>query len=64
MPRDGHAFWAELRSSAYVAGGRKLYVTFVRDVSGKLLREEELNHAYCSLKDTEAQLIRSSRLAG
>ncbi|MET0343804.1 MAG: PAS domain S-box protein [Polyangiales bacterium] len=61
--KDGDAFWAELRSSAYLAAGRKLYVTFVRDISGKLLREEELNHAYRSLKDTEAQLIRSSRLA-
>jgi two-component system, NtrC family, sensor kinase len=61
--KDGHPFWAELRSSAYQADGRKLYVTFVRDVSGKLLREQELNQAYQTLKDTEAQLIRSSRLA-
>jgi PAS domain S-box-containing protein len=61
--KDDGVFWAELRSSAYVADGRKLYVTFVRDISGKLLRELELNQAYQTLKDTEAQLIRSSRLA-
>jgi len=61
--KDDGVFWAELRSSAYLAGGRKLYVTFVRDISGKLLREMELNQAYQTLKDTEAQLIRSSRLA-
>jgi PAS domain S-box-containing protein len=61
--KDGAVFWAELRSSAYRADERKLYVTFVRDISGKLLREMELNQAYQTLKDTEAQLIRSSRLA-
>ncbi|HEY6881284.1 MAG TPA: ATP-binding protein [Polyangiales bacterium] len=61
--KDGSSFWGELRSSVYRAGDRKLYVTFVRDVSGNLLREMELNAAYQSLKETEAQLIRSSRLA-
>ncbi len=61
--KDGGLFWAELRSSAYLADGRKLYVTFVRDISGKLLRENELNEAYQSLKNIEGQLIRSSRLA-
>jgi PAS domain S-box-containing protein len=61
--KDGSSFWGELRSSVYRAGERKLYVTFVRDVSGNLLREMELNSAYQSLKETEAQLIRSSRLA-
>jgi PAS domain S-box-containing protein len=61
--KDGSSFWGELRSSGYRAGERKLYVTFVRDVSGNLLREMELNSAYQSLKETEAQLIRSSRLA-
>ncbi|HEX5656890.1 MAG TPA: ATP-binding protein [Polyangiales bacterium] len=61
--KDGSSFWGELRSSAYRAGERKLYVTFVRDVSGNLLREMELNSAYQSIKETEAQLIRSSRLA-
>ena len=61
--RQGDFFWAQLRSSTYEAQGRKLYVTFVRDISGKLLREKELNHAYQALKNTEAQLVRSSRLA-
>jgi PAS domain S-box-containing protein len=61
--RDGTLFWAELRSSTYFARSRKLYVTFVRDVSGTLDREHELNEAYGALKSMEAQLIRSSRLA-
>jgi PAS domain S-box-containing protein len=61
--RDGELFWAELRSSTYYARARKLYVTFVRDVSGNLDREHELNEAYGALKSMETQLIRSSRLA-
>jgi PAS domain S-box-containing protein len=61
--RDGQPFWAELRSSAYCARERRLYVTFIRDISGKLDREKQLNEAYEALRSMEAQLIRSSRLA-
>jgi two-component system NtrC family sensor kinase len=61
--KDGTLFWAELRSSMYRVQDRKLYVTFVRDISARMSREEELGEAYRTLKDKEAQLIRSSRLA-
>ncbi len=61
--KSGRLFWAELRSRAYVADGRKLYVTFVRDVSAIIVREQELSDAYQSLNETELQLVHSSRLA-
>lgn len=61
--RDHSLFWAELRSSVYCVQDRKLYVTFVRDISNKLSREKELKAAYETLKSMENQLIRSSRLA-
>ena len=61
--KDGTLFWAELRSSTYRAHDRKLYVTFVRDISARMSREQEIGDAYRALKEKEAQLIRSSRLA-
>jgi PAS domain S-box-containing protein len=61
--KDGSLFWAELRSHTYRAHERKLYVTFVRDISARMSREQEIVDAYRALKEKEAQLIRSSRLA-
>ena len=61
--KDGSLFWAELRSHTYRVHERKLYVTFVRDISARMSREEEIGDAYRALKEKEAQLIRSSRLA-
>ncbi len=61
--KDGSLFWAELRSSSYRVQDRKLYVTFIRDVSARVCREAEIGEAYRILKEKEAQLIRSSRLA-
>lgn len=61
--KTGRSFWAELRSRSYEADGRKLYVTFVRDVSAVIVREQELSDAYQSLNETELQLVHSSRLA-
>lgn len=61
--KDGSLFWAELRSSTYRVHDRKLYVTFVRDISARMSREQEIGEAYRALKEKEAQLIRSSRLA-
>ena len=63
LKKSGETFWAELRSSAYSFESRKLYVTLVRDVSAHLSREHDLQDAYRSLKETEAHLVRSSRLA-
>lgn len=61
--KDGSQFWAELRSSTYRVHERKLYVTYVRDISARMSREEEIGEAYRALKEKESQLIRSSRLA-
>lgn len=61
--KDGSVFWAELRSSTYLADHRKLYVSFVRDISARLDSEKELQTVQQTLKNLEAQLIRSSRLA-
>src|SRR5690606_2267635 len=61
--KNGVDFWAELRSRVYTAGKRRLYVTFVRDVSAATLRETELSEAYRTLNEAELQLVRSSRLA-
>ncbi len=61
--RDGELFFGELRSGVYHSQGHKLYVTLIRDVSAHLLREAELEQAYQTLKQTEAHLVRSSRLA-
>ena len=61
--KDGSIFWAELRSHTYRVSDRKLYVTFVRDISARMSREQEIGEAYRALKEKEAQLIRSSRLA-
>lgn len=61
--RDGQCFFGDLRSGVYHAEGRKLYVTLVRDISAHLSREADLEEAYRALKDTEAHLVRSSRLA-
>jgi len=60
---DGECFFGDLRSSVYRYEGRKLYVTIVRDISAHLSREADLEQAYRALKDTEAHLVRSSRLA-
>lgn len=61
--QNGEVFFGELRSSAYHAEGRKLYVTLVRDVSAHVSREADLQEAYRALSETESHLIRSSRLA-
>ena len=60
---SGELFFGDLRSSVYHAGGRKLYVTIVRDISAHLSREADLEEAYRALKESEAHLVRSSRLA-
>jgi len=60
---DGSFFFGDLRSSVYRWEGRKLYVTLVRDISADLSREADLEQAYRALKETEAHLVRSSRLA-
>ena len=59
----GERFFGDLRSSVYHTEGGKLYVTLVRDISAHLSREADLEEAYRALKEIEAHLVRSSRLA-
>lgn len=61
--KDGTTLWLELRSRAYYAESRKLYVTFIRDVSVIVAREQELSDAYQTLNETELRLVHTSRLA-
>jgi PAS domain S-box-containing protein len=63
LKKNGQLFFGELRSGAYLSEGRKLYVTLVRDISAYISREADLEEAYRALKESEAHLVRSSRLA-
>lgn len=59
--KDGSLLWAELRARTFDAGGRKLYVTVVRDVIERVLRERELVDSYAALRATQAQLLEASK---
>jgi PAS domain S-box-containing protein len=61
--RDGTTFWAELRAKAFASGGQKLVLFIFRDVTSRVEREQELERAHQSLKDTQAKLVHSGKLA-
>jgi PAS domain S-box-containing protein len=61
--KDGSAFWAELRAKAFESGGNKLVLFIVRDVTPRVDKESELAQAYQTLKDTQATLLHSGKLA-
>jgi PAS domain S-box-containing protein len=61
--KDGTSFWAELRAKAFESSGSKLVLFIVRDVTHRIDRESELARAYQSLKDAQAKLIHSGKLA-
>jgi PAS domain S-box-containing protein len=61
--KDGSSFWAELRAKAFESGGHKLVLFMVRDVTHRVEKESELARAYQSLKDTQANLVHSGKLA-
>lgn len=61
--KDGSSFWAELRAKAFESGGHKLVLFIVRDVTYRVDKESELARAYQSLKDTQANLEHSGKLA-
>lgn len=61
--KDGSAFWAELRAKVFESSGSKLVLFIVRDVTHRIDRESELARAYQSLKDAQARLIHSGKLA-
>lgn len=61
--KDGTQFVGELRAHCYEVEGKKLYVTFIRDLSLQDARERELQEAYGNLRETQSQLVHSARLA-
>src|SRR5204863_8437172 len=61
--KDGTHFWAELRAKVFESSGAKLVLFIVRDVTHRIDREFELARAYQSLKDAQARLIHSGKLA-
>ncbi|HVU05194.1 MAG TPA: ATP-binding protein [Polyangiaceae bacterium] len=61
--RDGSFFWAELRAKAFLSRGHKLVLYIVRDVTHRVEKESELARAYQSLKDAQAKLVHSGKLA-
>jgi two-component system, cell cycle sensor histidine kinase and response regulator CckA len=61
--KDGSTFWAELRAKVFESGDHKLVLFIVRDVTARVEREQELARAYQSLKDTQARLVHSGKLA-
>jgi PAS domain S-box-containing protein len=61
--KDGSSFWAELRAKAFESGGHKLVLFIVRDVTYRVDKESELARAHQSLKDTQANLVHSGKLA-
>ncbi|MEM9454656.1 MAG: PAS domain S-box protein [Myxococcota bacterium] len=61
--KDGSKFWAALRMAAFELGGRKLYVTSLRDVTEQVEREAALAESNERLKAAQERLRRSERLA-
>jgi PAS domain S-box-containing protein len=61
--KDGTTFWAELRAKVFESRGTKFVLFIVRDVTHRIERESELARAYQSLKDAQAKLIHSGKLA-
>jgi PAS domain S-box-containing protein len=61
--KGGSSFSAELRAKVFESAGSKLLLLIIRDVTLRVEREEELSRAYQSLKDTQAKLVHSGKLA-
>jgi PAS domain S-box-containing protein len=61
--QGGAVFLAELRAKVFESDGAKLVLLMLRDVSLRVEREEELARAYQSLKDAQAKLLHSGKLA-
>jgi PAS domain S-box-containing protein len=61
--KDGSQLWVDARISVFTAGGVQLTATMVRDVSERVLREEELARSYRDLTEMQFQLVQSQRLA-
>lgn len=61
--KDGSVFWAALRFQAFELERQTLYVCTVRDVSGRVQREEELARSNEELRGAQERLRRTERLA-
>src|SRR4029079_3696208 len=61
--KDGTTFWAELRAKVFESRGTKLVLFIIRDVTHRIDRESELARANQSLKDAQAKLVHSGKLA-
>lgn len=61
--KDGSTFWAELRAKVFESSGTQFVLFIVRDVTHRIDRESELARAYQSLKDAQAKLVHSGKLA-
>lgn len=61
--KDGTTFWAELRAKVFESSGAKFVLFIMRDVTHRIDRESELARANQSLKDAQAKLIHSGKLA-
>lgn len=61
--KDGTTFSAELRATIFEAAESRFLLLVVRDVSLRVEREEELSRAYRTLRDTQARLVHSGKLA-
>ncbi|HEX4337456.1 MAG TPA: ATP-binding protein [Polyangiaceae bacterium] len=63
VKNGGTAFLAELRAKVFESDASRLVLFMVRDVSLRVEREEELARAYQSLKEAQAKLLHSGKLA-
>ena len=61
--RDGSSFWCELRAKVFESDGGRFVLFTMRDVSPRVEREERLARAYESLKEAQAKLLHSGKLA-
>jgi PAS domain S-box-containing protein len=61
--KDGTTFWAELRAKVFESRGAKFVLFIIRDVTHRIDRESELARAYQSLKEAQAKLVHSGKLA-
>ena len=61
--KDGSTFWCELRAKVFESDAGKCVLFTMRDVSLWVEREERLARAYESLKEAQAKLLHSGKLA-
>jgi PAS domain S-box-containing protein len=60
--KDGKIIDVEISVNYTKEGGRRLFV-FSRDISGRKKAQEELEKAYRNLKETQEELVQSSKMA-